>query len=101
MTIKNLHLALQPHHDGSALYVSPARPELEGKVKLKIRVHQSAGSVKRIMIRQSDSGEGFFSPELKKLYSRRGWDWYEGSITMYNPEIHYRFFIEFASGESY
>ena len=56
MAIKNLHLALQPHHDGSTLYVSPARPELEGKVKLKIRVHQSAGSVKRIMIRQIDSG---------------------------------------------
>ena len=101
MAIKNLHLALHPHHDGSALYLSPARPELEGRVKLKIRVHQSAGALKQILIRQSDSGEGFFTPPLKKLYSRRGWDWFEGSITMYNPEVHYRFFIEFESGESY
>jgi alpha-glucosidase len=96
-----LELALQPHHDGSALYVSPIQPELMGKVKLKIRVHQSFGKIKQILVRQSDSGEGFLTPPLKLQHTRHGWDWYEGYITMYNPEVHYRFFLEKKNGESF
>lgn len=96
-----LSLALSPHHDGSALYVPNQKPELEDKVKIRLRVHSSLGKIKQILIRQSDSGEGFLTPNLKKLYTRHGWDWYEGSITMFNPEVHYRFYIELTNKESF
>ena len=96
-----LPLALWPHHDGSALYVSPQTPILEGRVKLKIRIHQSMGKIERVSIRQSDSGEGFLSAPLKRLHTRHGWDWYEGFIIMFNPEVHYRFLIEISNTESY
>ena len=96
-----LSLALSPHHDGSALYVPNQKPQLSDKVKLRIRVHTSLGKISQILIRQSDSGEGFLTPNLKKLYTRHGWDWYEGTITMFNPEVHYRFYIELLDKESY
>lgn len=97
----SLHLAHTPHHDGSALYVSPSTPVLEGKVKLRIRIHKSLGKLQQVLIRQSDSGEGFLTPPLKKLHTRHGWDWYEGTITMFNPEVHYRFFIELKDKQSF
>ena len=95
------HLALTPHHDGSALYVRNQAPQLGEKLKLKIRIHSTLGKVQQVLIRQSDSGEGFLSPKLKKLYTRHGWDWYEGGIEMFNPELHYRFFIELKDKSSF
>jgi alpha-glucosidase len=94
-------LDLLPHHDGSALYIADQRPELMSKVKLRMRIHTSLGKVAKVMVRQSDSGEAFLGPGFKLLMHRHGWDWYEGSITIWNPEVNYRFFIELESGESY
>ena len=94
-------LDLQPHHDGSALYVANQRPELMEKVKIRIRTHQSLGKVTRVLVRQSDSGEAFLSTPFKKLIHRHGWDWHEGVITMWNPEVSYRFFIQTEAGECY
>ena len=94
-------LALQPHHDGSALYVANQKPKLGDKVKLRIRIHSSFGAIKQVMVRQSDSGEGFLTPKFKVFAKRHGWSWFEGQIVMYNPEIHYRFYIELKSGESF
>ncbi|MEK9536330.1 MAG: glycoside hydrolase family 13 protein, partial [Aquiluna sp.] len=94
-------LALQPHHDGSSLYVSTQRPKLMDKVRLRIRIHSSFGPIKQVLIRQSDSGEGFFTPKLKVFARRHGWSWYEAPIVMFNPEVHYRFFIELKSGASF
>ncbi len=94
-------LALQPHHDGSSLYVENQRPKLMDKVKIRIRVHTSMGKIKQIVARQSDSGEGFLTPKFKHLMHRHGWDWYEGQIIIYNPEVHYRFFIELKDRESF
>jgi alpha-glucosidase len=94
-------LALEPHHDGSALYVANQRPKLMDKVKIRIRIHESMGKIKQVVARQSDSGEGFLTPRFKPLMRRHGWDWYEGQITIFNPEMHYRFFIEFKNKESF
>ena len=94
-------LDLQPHHDGSALYVANQRPELMEKVKIRIRTHQSLGKVTRVLVRQSDSGEAFLSTPFKKLIHRHGWDWHDGDITMWNPEVSYRFFIQTEAGECY
>ena len=94
-------LALKPHHDGSALYVANQRPKLMDKVKIRIRIHESMGKIKQVVARQSDSGEGFLTPKFKPLMKRHGWDWYEGQIVIYNPEVHYRFFIELKNHESF
>jgi alpha-glucosidase len=94
-------LALRPHHDGSELYVANQRPKLGENVKLRVRVHRSLGDVKRILIRQSDSGEAFLANQAKRFMNRHGWVWFEGQIAMHNPELHYRFFIELKSGENY
>jgi alpha-glucosidase len=94
-------LALRPHHDGSVLYIQNQRPKLGEKVKLRIRIHAELGDVKQVLVRQSDSGEGFFTPAFKKIFTRHGWAWYEGAITMFNPEVHYRFLIEMKNKYSY
>ena len=94
-------LALQPHHDGSALYVANQKPKLGERVTLRLRIHSSFGPLKQVMVRQSDSGEGFLTPKFKVFAKRHGWSWYEGQIVMYNPEIHYRFYIELRNGESF
>ena len=79
------NLALQPHHDGSALYVANQKPKLGDKVKLRIRIHSSFGAIKQVMVRQSDSGEGFLTPKFKVFAKRHGWSWFEGKVVMYNP----------------
>ena len=94
-------LALKPHHDGSELYVANQRPKLGESVKLRIRVHSSLGEVKRVLIRQSDSGEAFLASQAKRFMTRHGWLWFEGQIKMHNPEVHYRFFIELKNGSSF
>lgn len=96
-----ISLALFPHHDGSALYIANQKPEVGDKVKLRIRVHTSMGKVSQLLVRQSDSGEGFLTPKFRFLMHRHGWDWYEGQITIFNPETHYRFFIELKNKESF
>ncbi|SCX15590.1 glycoside hydrolase family 13 protein [Candidatus Aquiluna sp. UB-MaderosW2red] len=95
------HLAHTPHHDGSTLYVRNQSPKVGEKLKLKVRIHSSLGKVSQVLIRQSDSGENFLAPKLKKIYTRHGWDWYEGSIEMFNPQVHYRFFIELEDNSSF
>ena len=94
-------LALRPHHDGSALYIANQQPQLMERVKMRLRVHSSLGKVSRVLVRQSDSGEAFMTAPAKVLMHRHGWDWYETSVVMYNPELHYRWFIELADGTSY
>lgn len=94
-------MALLPHHDGSPLYVANQRPALGEKVKVKIRIHASLGSVKRVLLRNSDSGEAFFSKPFVSSVKKGKWTWYEGIVVMHNPDVHYRFFIELTGGLSY
>ena len=93
--------ALWPHHDGSALYITNQKPALLEKVKLKIRVHSALGKVKAIQVRFSESGEAFPTPPAKLLSTKNGWSCYEATITMHNPYMNYRWFIQLADGSSY
>jgi len=94
-----LPLALQPHHDGSALYVPNQSPVLGEVVKLRIRIHEALGKVAEVRVRFSESGEAFPSPPAKVVKREGKWSWYETAITMHNPKMNYRFFIKLASGE--
>lgn len=96
-----MQLSLAPHHDGSEFYVNNQRPELGDFVKLRVRIHQSIGQVSRVSARFSDSGEAFFSKRAKPTPGEDGWSWWEMSIPLKNPEVHYRFLIELVDGGCY
>jgi alpha-glucosidase len=95
----DLPLALQPHHDGSALYVPNQSPVLGEVVKLRIRIHDAIGKVAEVRVRYSESGEAFPTPPAKVIKRDGKWSWYEAAITMHNPRMNYRFFIKLATGE--
>jgi len=93
--------ALWPHHDGSVLYVPNQKPKLLEQVKLRIRIHKAFGKVKTVQVRFSESGEAFPTPPAKLFSTSDGWSWFESVITMHNPHMNYRWFIEFTDGSSY
>ena len=64
-----VEIELQPHHDGSSLYIANQRPELSEKVKIRVRIHSSLGKIRQVLIRQSDSGEGL---AVRSRLERRG-----------------------------
>jgi alpha-glucosidase len=94
----SLSLALQPHHDGSALYVPNQNPKLGDRVKLRIRIHDALGKVAEVRVRFSESGEAF-PTDKARVFKRDGrWTWYENTITIHNPKMNYRFYIKLADG---
>ncbi|MFM6980473.1 MAG: glycoside hydrolase family 13 protein [Micrococcales bacterium] len=99
--LSKLPLALYPHHDGSPLYVSTQQPKLLEDVKIKVRVHESIGDIKEVRVRSSENGEPYNPPVAKRTKATNGWLWFETSLHMYNPQMHYRFSIELKSGELY
>ena len=100
LDVTKLPLSLQPHHDGSALYVPNQSPKLLDKIKVRIRVHDAIGKVKEVRVRFSESGEAFPTPPAKLIKTDGGWSWYESEIVVHNPKINYRFIIVLASGET-
>lgn len=90
----SLDFSLQPHHDGSALYIPNQKPKLLEKVKVRVRVHPKfeakIGKLAKVLVRQSENGEAFLQAPAKLIKSNDGWLWFEGTITMYNPSIFYR-----------
>lgn len=99
--LDDLPRGLWPHHDGSEIYVANQKPKLGEKVKLKIRIHKALGKVKEVRVRFSESGEAFPTPPAKLVSVSNGWSWYQVVITMHNPHMNYRFYIELIDGSSY
>jgi len=99
--ISKLELALQPHHDGSTLYVPNQKPKLLDKIKIRVRIHDALGKVTKVVVRFSESGEAFPSPAAKVIKREGGWTWYESVIVMHNPKMNYKFTIHMADGEIY
>ena len=93
-----LPLALQPHHDGSVLYVPNQNPKLLDKIKIRIRIHDAIGKVREVRVRFSESGEAFPSAPAKVVGRDGGWSWYETTIVMHNPKMNYRFIIVLDDG---
>lgn len=94
-----LPLALQPHHDGSVLYVPNQNPRLLEKVKVRIRIHDAIGEVREVRVRFSESGEAFPTPPAKVIKREGGWSWFESTIVMHNPKMNYRFMITLNTGD--
>jgi alpha-glucosidase len=88
---------LQPHHDGSPLYVSTAAPALGEVVRVRVRIPHGFGDVSAVRTRSNPDREPMLAPATL-VASLDGWDWWESRITVLNPVHGYRFLISLADG---
>ena len=88
---------MQPHHDGSPLYVSTAAPALGDTVQVRVRVPQALGAVTSVKTRSNPDHEPVYT-DAALIHSEHGWDWYQAPVTVENPVHGYRFFLSFADG---
>ena len=82
-------MLLEPHHDGSELYVSNPAPKLGEKVTFKVRVPNSY-KFKDAVIRYYHDGEPR-TAHLKKVKRNRVESWLGVTIPIINYETRYRF----------
>lgn len=89
-------LAEEPHHDGSALYVSNLDPALGDAVRVRVRVPDTA-VVTEVRVRVRPDGEAYYADAVR---AGRGGaaTWWEAAITVANPVHPYRFRLAYADG---
>lgn len=88
---------LQPHHDGSDLYVSTQAPALGDTVQVRVRVPQHYGPLTAVRTRSNPDHEPAWS-EATLVSSADGWDWWQADIVVENPRHGYRFLFIHADG---
>ncbi len=79
------------HHDGSIKYVSNPYPELGEKVAIRLRIGEQV-PVQEVLIRTFPDGEQEFSTMTRRS-NAAPCQWWEGSIEISQPDVHYRFLI--------
>ena len=84
-------ISLQPHHDGSELYVSTQAPRLGQKVTFKIRCPLNK-KVENIFLRIFHDGEPR-TFAMKKIGKKKREMWWSVSVPIINPSTHYRFLL--------
>ncbi|MEV4570070.1 glycoside hydrolase family 13 protein [Nonomuraea sp. NPDC049419] len=96
----------EPHHDGSALYVSDQRPEPGARVTLWLRAPLAAG-VAGVHVRAVHDGEPRYA-EARVDPARRGAGgygrtdvWWRAEITAVNPVTPYRFLLHTRTGQKW
>ncbi|TLP79514.1 glycoside hydrolase family 13 protein [Nesterenkonia sphaerica] len=82
----------QPHHDGSALYVSTQEPALGETVTLRLRVPDSYPALDSVLVRSNPDHEPHWD-SAHDLGSVDGWQWWEAQITVANPRHGYRWML--------
>jgi alpha-glucosidase len=95
-----MHLLDQPHHDGSALYVSTQTPALGEVVDVWVRVPARA-QVTAVHVRTTPDGEPRFAPlqvdaaRTGKAVGGYGSEdlWWRGRVVTRNPVTNYRFML--------
>ena len=85
-------LLSQPHHDGSALYVSNLSPEPGDTVTVRIRVPHEAGVV-AVHVRTTPDGEPQFADAVVDRLDENE-TWWRAEIVCHNPVTCYRFVLE-------
>ncbi len=92
MTTVRTDLLSQPHHDGSALYVSNLSPQRGDTVTVRVRVPHEA-EVSAVHVRVTRDAE----PKFVDAVVDRTTDtetWWRAEITCHNPVTNYRFILE-------
>lgn len=89
----------QPHHDGSALYLSETAPELGGKIAVRLRVPAGLG-VSDVRVRSVGDGEPHYTVATvaETEPGDDGATWWEGEVRVVNPVTPYRFLLETPAG---
>ena len=90
-------LALEPHHDGSSLYVSTQTPALGDTVQVRVRIPLDYGSVAAVRTRSNPDHEPRWTT-ARLLGERDCAQWWQADIEVGNPVHGYRFAIELADG---
>lgn len=90
---------LEPHHDGSPLFVSNITPELGDLVRVRIRIPHEFGPVTAVRTRSNPDHEPRFAV-ASKVATVDGWDWWEAEIQVQNPVHGYRFLIRMGDGSN-
>ncbi len=96
-----MHVPLPPwlgsvHHDGSPRYLSPLHPRLGERVRVRLRAG-AAAPVRRAFLRTSPDGEEALTP-LAPAFRRGPACWWEGTLEVTEPLVHYRFVLEADDG---
>ena len=86
---KNMSLLINPHHDGSELYVSNSAPTIGDKVRLSVRIPKSY-TFKGAFVRVYEDAEPRVYP-LKKVKGGKLEDWYQVTLVITNTHTIYRF----------
>jgi alpha-glucosidase len=92
-------LSSDPHHDGSALYVSNLDPELGESVRVRVRVPDGWGAT-RVRVRVRPDGEPFYV-EATRHGSVPHVEWWEAAFTVENPQHPYRFRLDRGDGTAH
>ncbi|HEY5229464.1 MAG TPA: glycoside hydrolase family 13 protein [Galbitalea sp.] len=90
---------LEPHHDGSPLFVSEQSPTLGQHVRVRIRIPHEFGAVTAVRTRSNPNHEPRFAVATK-IVTINGWDWWEAEIEVENPVHGYRFLIKMGDGHN-
>jgi alpha-glucosidase len=88
---------LQPHHDGSPLYVSTSTPALGDTVAVRVRVPVEFGPLRAVRTRSNPDHEPRFSDAVK-IATVNGWDWWQAPVVVENPVHGYRFLFTHDDG---
>ncbi|MBG6237246.1 alpha-glucosidase [Mycetocola sp. CAN_C7] len=91
---------LEPHHDGSPLYVSNPSPRLGETVRVRLRVPESLGAVRAVRVRSNPDREPRLST-ADRLHAANGWVWWEAGILIENPVHGYRFLVRLEDGTDF
>lgn len=89
--------ALEPHHDGSPLYVSNQQPKIGDSVTLRLRVPQSLGSLQGVRVRSNPDREPRFAV-AERAASTPGWDWWQADVQVANSVHGYRWLLRLDDG---
>ena len=80
---------LEPHHDGSQLYVSNSAPKIGDSIEIKVRV-PAKDQCTRIFIRFFHDGEPrTLEMKIKKKFPHE--IWWSAQLQILNTITHYRF----------
>lgn len=86
------HLLAEPHHDGSALYVSDPWPDLGDTVTVRVRVPHEA-DVTAVHVRTCPDAEPAFAEATLERRTATE-NWWTVEVVCHNPVTNYRFILE-------
>ena len=91
---------MQPHHDGSPLYVSSQEPALGDTVRVRLRIPVGWGEAERVYVRGNPDREPFWVAALR-VATADGWEWWEAPLVVDNLSYGYRFLIVLTDRSTY